>query len=250
MAGAGAGAGVVGVGEDAAGAATLTAVPGTAMATTVMGTMAMAMVITGMAIRMDRRVGILPGHRIQADMQGRMPCRAEDPWGGSRADTAGRWPQQDIRADQWLPGGINRADRRRATAPREPQLEQAARAEQEQLRPGRTKQPGLSQRGPHPPPGDSTPAGRQRPTPPREPQLEQTALVQREQLRPGRSQRGPHPRGPPQGPASRQPGKVQVSIQAGRVLIEPERANRLYRDHDPHLPGQGAEPGATHPATR
>jgi hypothetical protein len=43
---------------------------------------------------------------------------------------------------------------------------------------------------------------------------------------------------------------VQVGIQAGRVLIEPERANRLHRDHDPHLPGQGAEPGATHPAPR
>ena len=43
---------------------------------------------------------------------------------------------------------------------------------------------------------------------------------------------------------------MQVSIQAGRVLIEAERANRLHRDHDPHLPGQGPEPGATHPATR
>jgi len=71
---------VVGVGEDVAGAATLTAVAGTAAgtaamgimatvtATTAMGIMAMAMamaaVITGMAIRMDRPAGVLPGHPV------------------------------------------------------------------------------------------------------------------------------------------------------------------------------------------
>lgn len=76
---------MVGVGEAGAGAATLTAVPGTAMVTTATGIMAMAMVttvmatvITGMAIRMDRPAGILPGHPIQVDTQVGMPGQAED----------------------------------------------------------------------------------------------------------------------------------------------------------------------------
>ena len=100
-----AGGGVVGDGEDVAGAATLTAVPGTVMATTAMGTMAMAMVttgmatvITGMAIRMDGPAGILPGHPIPADTQVGMPGQAEDLWvvnlaeSDSLADTVGLWP--------------------------------------------------------------------------------------------------------------------------------------------------------------
>ena len=160
-----AGAGVVGVGEDVAGAATLTAVPGTAMArmgtamaTTAMGIMALAMgtVITGMAIRMDRPAGILPGHRIQVDTQVGMPGRAEDlrvvnlAEPDSLADTVGLWPQQDIRADQPPLGGVNLVRRQRDTPLREQQPEQAVRARQEQLRIGHAKRPGLSQQGPHP----------------------------------------------------------------------------------------------------
>jgi hypothetical protein len=55
------------------------------MVTTATGIMAMAMVttvmatvITGMAIRMDRPAGILPGHPIQVDTQVGMPGQAED----------------------------------------------------------------------------------------------------------------------------------------------------------------------------
>jgi len=158
-----AGAGVVGVGEDVAGAATLTAVPGTAMATTAMGIMAMAMVtmamatvITGMAIRMDRPAGILPGHPIQADTQVGMPGQAEDlrvvnlAEPDNLADTVGLWPQQDIRAEQPPLGGVNLVRRQRDTPPREQQMEQTTRAQQEQLRLGHGKRPGLSQQGPHP----------------------------------------------------------------------------------------------------
>lgn len=174
---AGAGAVVFGVGEDVVGAATLTAVRGTAMApmampiaTTAMGIMAMAMVtmamatvtmtmatvITGMAIRMDRRAGILPGHPIPADTQVGMPGPAEDlrvvslAGPDSLADTVGLWPQQDIRADQPPLGGVNLAHRQRDTPPREQYLEQAVRAQQERLRLGHVKRPGLSQQGPHP----------------------------------------------------------------------------------------------------
>jgi hypothetical protein len=152
-----------GVGEDVAGAATLTAVPGTATATTAMGIMAMAMVtmamatvITGMAIRMDRPAGILPGHPIPAGTQVGMPGQAEDlrvvnlAGPDSLADTVGLWPQQDIRADQPPLGGVNLVRRQRDTPPREQHLEQAVRAQQEQLRLGHAKRPGLSQRGPHP----------------------------------------------------------------------------------------------------
>jgi len=205
----------VGVGEDVAGAATLTAVPGAAMATTAMGivamamgimamgimavgimamatvTMAMATVITGMAITMERAAGILPGRPIQADTQVRMPGQAEDlrlvalarmerPAGflpgypiqadtqvgmpgqtedlrlvdlaepDSPADTMGLWPQQDIRADQLPPGGVNLARSQRDTPPRKPQPEQTVRAQPEQLRPGHAKRPGLSRQGPLP----------------------------------------------------------------------------------------------------
>jgi hypothetical protein len=163
-----AGAGAVGVGEDGAGAATLIAVPGTAMATmatatTEMGitamamvTMAMATVITGMAIRMDKPAGILPGHPIQADTQVGMPGQAEDLQVVNLADpdslaaTVGLWPQQDIRADQPPLGGVNRVRRQRDTPPREQHLEQAVRAQQEQLHLGHAKRPGLSQQGPCP----------------------------------------------------------------------------------------------------
>jgi hypothetical protein len=162
----------VGVGEDVAGAATLTAVPGAAMATTEMGimpmamvtmamgimamamvTMAMATVITGMAIRMERVAGILLGHPIQADTQVGMPGQAEDlrlvnlAEPDSPADTVGLWPQQDIRADQPPLGGVNLARRQRDTPPRKPQPEQTVRAQQEQLRLGHAKRPGLSQQG-------------------------------------------------------------------------------------------------------
>ena len=187
-----AGAGVVGVGEDVAGVATLTAAPGTAMAVTAMGIMpvamamattamatvtmamatattgmptvttAMATVIMGMAIRMDRLAGVLPGHPIPVDTQVGMPGQAEDlrvvslveP--DSLADTVGLWPQQDIRADQPPLGDVNLGRRQRDTPPREQPLEQAVRARQEQLRPGHAKRPGLSQQGPLPrglPPG-------------------------------------------------------------------------------------------------
>ena len=172
-----AGAGVVGVGEDVAGVATLTAAPGTAMAATAMGIMpvvmamamamamattAMATVIMGMAIRMDRLAGVLPGHPIPVDTQVGMPGQAEDlrvvslveP--DSLADTVGLWPQQDIRADQPPLGDVNLGRRQRDTPPREQPLEQAVRARQEQLRPGHAKRPGLSQQGPLPrglPPG-------------------------------------------------------------------------------------------------
>ena len=163
-----AGAGAVGVGADGAGAATLTAVPGTAMAamataTTEMGitamalgTMAMATVITGMATRMGRPAGILAVHPTPADTQVGMPGQAEDLRVANLADpdspavTVGLWPQQDIRADQPPPGGVNRVRRQRDTPPQEPPLEQAVRGQQEQLRPGHAKQRGLSQRGPHP----------------------------------------------------------------------------------------------------
>ena len=165
-----AGAGVVGDGEDVAGAATLTALPGTAMApmatamaTTAMVIMAMAMVImamatviTGTAIRMDRPTGILPGHPIQADTQVGMPGQAEDlrvvnlAEPDSLADTVGLWPQQDVRADQPPLGGVNLVRRQRDTPPREQQMEQTTRAQQEQLRLGHGKRPGLSQQGPHP----------------------------------------------------------------------------------------------------
>jgi hypothetical protein len=47
----------------------------TAMVTMVTAT---EMVTTGMAIRMDRPAGILPGHPIQADTQVGMPGQAED----------------------------------------------------------------------------------------------------------------------------------------------------------------------------
>ena len=123
---------MVGVGEDVAGAVTLTAVPGTALATTAMGIMAMAMVtmametvITGMAIRMDRPAGILPGHPIQADTQVGMPGQPEDlrvvnlAEPESLADTVGIWPQQDIRADQPPLGGVNLVRRQRDMPPRE-----------------------------------------------------------------------------------------------------------------------------------
>ena len=76
--------------------------------------------------------------------------------------------------------------------------------------------------------------------------------AQREQLRLGHAKRrelslqGRHLRGLQQALASRQPGGVQLSIQAGWVLIVPERTSRLHRDHGPHLSGQRAEPGATH----
>ena len=180
-----AGAGVVGVGEDVAGVATLTAAPGTAMAATAMGimpvamamattamatviaamamvTMAMATVIAGMAIRMDRPAGVLPGYPIPADTQVGMPGQAEDlrvvglveP--GRLADTVGLWPQQDIRADQLPLGGVNLVRRQRDTPPREQPLERAVRARQEQLRLGHAKRPGLNQQGPLPhglPPG-------------------------------------------------------------------------------------------------
>ena len=168
-----AGAGVVGGGEDVAGAATLTAAPGTAMAATAMGimpvamamamvTMAMATVIAGMAIRMDRPAGVLPGHPIPADTQVGMPGQAEDlrvvglveP--DRLADTVGLWPQQDIRADQLPLGGVNLVRRQRDTPPREQPLERAVRARQEQLRLGHAKRPGLNQQGPLPhglPPG-------------------------------------------------------------------------------------------------
>lgn len=93
-----------------AGAATLTAVAGTAMGTTAMGIMAMvtattamgimamamapmamgimamATVITGMAIRMDRPAGILPGHPTRADTQVGKPGQAEDLWVASLAE--------------------------------------------------------------------------------------------------------------------------------------------------------------------
>jgi hypothetical protein len=113
-----------------------------------MVTMAMATVITGMAIRMDRPTGILPGHPIQADTQVGMPGQAEDlrvvnlAEPDSLADTVGLWPQQDIRADQPPLGGVNLVRRQRDTPPREQQLEQAARAQQEQLRLGHAKRPG------------------------------------------------------------------------------------------------------------
>ena len=159
-----AGAGVVGVGEDVAGVATLTAVPGTAMApmATVMAitatgimamamvTMAMATIITGMAIKMDSPVGILPGHPIQAVTQVGMPGQAEDLRVVNLADTVGLWPQQDIRADQPPLGGVNLVRRQRDSRPREQRLEQAVRAQQEQLRLGHAKRLGLSQQGPHP----------------------------------------------------------------------------------------------------
>ena len=67
-----------------AGAATLTTVPGTVMVTTATGIMAMAMVttamavvITGISIRMDRPAGMLEGEPIPADTQAGMPGRAE-----------------------------------------------------------------------------------------------------------------------------------------------------------------------------
>jgi hypothetical protein len=120
------------------------------------------MVTMGMAIRMDRPAGILPGHPIPADTQVGMPGQAEDlrvvnlaePAGlagpDNLADTVGLWPQQDIRADQPLLGGVNVVRRQRDTALREQQLEQTVRAQQEQLRIGHAKRPGLSQQGPHP----------------------------------------------------------------------------------------------------
>ena len=142
---------------------TLTAVRGTAMVTTATGIMAMAMVtmamatvITGMAIRMDRPAGILPGHPIPADTQVGMPGQAEDlrvvslAGPDSLADTVGLWPQQDIRADQPPLGRGNRLRRQRDTPLREQHLEPAARVQQEQLRLGRAKRPGLSQQGPPP----------------------------------------------------------------------------------------------------
>jgi hypothetical protein len=121
-----------------AGAATLIAVPGTAMApmatamaitamgimptamvTMAMGIMAMAMLttpmataITGMAIRMARPAGILPGHPIQADTQVGMPGQVEDLRAvnlaepDNLADTVGLWPQRDIRADRPPLGGV------------------------------------------------------------------------------------------------------------------------------------------------
>ena len=64
-----------------AGAATLTAVPGTAMATTAMGIMAMAMVTTAMATvitGMDSPAGMLEGCPIPAVTQPGMPGRAEE----------------------------------------------------------------------------------------------------------------------------------------------------------------------------
>jgi hypothetical protein len=102
-----------------AGAATLTAVAGMALGTTAMGIMAMATattamgitamamvpmamgimamatVITGMATRMGRPVGILPGHPTQVDTQVGKPGQAEDfrvvslAEPDSRADTVG-----------------------------------------------------------------------------------------------------------------------------------------------------------------
>jgi len=175
-----AGAGVVGVGEDVAGAATLTAVAGTALGTTAMGIMAMATAITamgitatamvpvamgimamatviaGMAIRMDRPAGILPEHPIQVDTQAGKPGQAEDlrvaslAEPDSRADMVGLWPQPDIRAHQPPLGGVNLVRRQRDTPRRGQRLEQAVRAPQEQLRLGDAKRPGLSQPGPHP----------------------------------------------------------------------------------------------------
>jgi hypothetical protein len=118
--------------------------------------MAMATVITGTAIRMDRPTGILPGHPIQADTQVGMPGQAEDlrvvnlAEPDSLADTVGLWPQQDVRADQPPLGGVNLVRRQRDTPPREQQMEQTTRAQQEQLRLGHGKRPGLSQQGPHP----------------------------------------------------------------------------------------------------
>jgi len=145
------------VGEDAAGVVTLTAVPGTAMDTTAMGIMAMAMltmamatVTTGMAIRMDRPAGIIPGRPIPADTQVGMPDQVEDLRGGSLGDTPGLSPQQDIRADLPPLGGANPVRRPRDTPPQERQLEQAVRPQQEQLRLGRAKLPGLSKERPHP----------------------------------------------------------------------------------------------------
>jgi len=106
--------------------------------------------------------------------------------------------------------------------------------------------------------GDTNLAHRQRDTPLRGQAQPQGQAVQAQQvpLRPGPAKRaalhqpGPHPRGLQQELVSRQHGRVQVSIQAGRVLVEPGQARHLRRDHDPHLPGQGAEAEATHPATR
>jgi len=90
-----------------------------------MATMATATVITGMAIRMDRLAGILPGHPIQADTQVGMPGPAEhirvvnlaEP--DKQADTVGLWPQQDNRADQPPLGGINLVRSQRDTPPQE-----------------------------------------------------------------------------------------------------------------------------------
>jgi hypothetical protein len=131
------------------------------MVTTAMGIMAMAMVtigmaITGMGIRMDRLAGILPGHSIRADTPVGMPGQAEDlrvvklAEPDSLADMVGLWPQQEVRVDQPPPGGVNRVRRQRDTPPREQQLEQPVRAQQEQLRPGHAKRSGLSQQGPRP----------------------------------------------------------------------------------------------------
>ena len=196
---------MVGVGEDVAGAATLTAVPGTVMATTAMGIIAMAMVtmgtatvitgmstvITGMAIRMDGPAGILPGHLIQADTPVGMPGQAEGlrvvnlAESDSLADTVGLWPQQDIRADPPPLGGVRLARRQRDTPRREPPREQAVGVQQEQPRPGHPKRSGLRQQGPHPrglqqdaqadqpPPGGVNRVRRQRDPPLREQPLEQ-----------------------------------------------------------------------------
>ena len=74
--------------------------------------MAMARVITGMAIRMERPAGILRGHPIQADTRVGMADQAEDlrvvnlAEPDNLADTVGLWPEQDIRPDQPPLGGV------------------------------------------------------------------------------------------------------------------------------------------------
>ena len=102
---------MVGVGEEVAGVATLTVVLGTAMATTAMGIMAMAMVITVMAIRMDMPADILPVHPIQADTQVGMAGQAEDLRVANLArmdKAAGILPGHPIQADTQvgMPGQV------------------------------------------------------------------------------------------------------------------------------------------------
>ena len=93
----------------------------TAMA---MVTMAMATVITEIAIRLDRPAGILPGHPVPADTPVAMPGQAEDlrvvspAEPDNLADTVGLWPQQDIRAERPPLGGVNLVRRQRDPPPR------------------------------------------------------------------------------------------------------------------------------------